>query len=663
MVHQELRLRLNNGRDTNKKLVPAKYEAYQALACSSSSPLSMPKGILVVDDLVLRFTDHVIMLNDENVDEPVMTECDQEVEVDNSDGYGLISPELAAIWSNDLKEDYIIPGGCIRNSFLKGMVFTFDFKSFAAEYAESKIVKDVWGTERNIDDIELIVTTSMLKLWDSYKNLEHYLECCKKNGYGFSMTKPCLKELESERKLNYQFIQSYDLTDEEIDELIAPTVNDIKAIIHGDINKTILFMKGTKLNEENIQYIENDFVKALMIDERMAQDPFTIDRINYILRKKIDDAKKGDLKIHGNYAPVSGDPFALCQKIFGVKVKDEEYGLLKAGEIYSQYWADRNVPEVVCFRAPMSVMNNIRKMKVVDNDMVRRWYKYMTTVNILNCHDTTCAAMNGCDMDGDAFITTDNPILVRKTLNSPTIVCVQRSATKVPITEEALAVSNSQSFGSDIGAITNRVTSMYEIMAQFDRDSEEYKILDYRAKCGQLYQQNAIDKTKGIVANPMPETWYNIRSILDCENDNEATLQQKALYRRIVANKKPYFMNYVYPDQRTQYNKFVKASNTKCSLLYGMNVEELIAKENKSTEEEEFLHWYYELMPVGTNPCVMNKVSWKVEDAFKGYTTQIKSTIKFDYSILKSGVEYDKSDFNQISKLYRGYVENLKRFC
>ena len=97
------------------------------------------------------------------------------------------------------------------------------------------------------------------------------------------------------------------------------------------------------------------------------------------------------------------------------------------------------------------------------------------------------------DMDGDAFITTDNPILLRNTLNSPTIVCVQRKGGKEIITEEALAKSNTQSFGSDIGAITNRVTSMYEVIAQFDKESIEYKTLDYRMKCGQLAQQNSID--------------------------------------------------------------------------------------------------------------------------------------------------------------------------
>lgn len=422
-------------------------------------------------------------------------------------------------------------------------------------------------------------------------------------------------------------------------------------------------MKGTRLSADNIRYIEDDFVKALMIDSRMAKDPHVIDRINYVVKKKINDAKKGDLKIHGNYAQVSGDPFALCQKIFEIEVKDNDYGLLRAGEIYSKYWVDRNTEEIVCFRAPMSVMNNIRKMKVVDNEMVRKWYKYMTTVNILNCHDTTCAAMNGCDMDGDAFITTDNPILLRHTLNSPTIVCVQRKAAKEIITEEALARSNTQSFGSDIGSITNRVTSMYEIMAGFDKNTVEYEILDYRTKCGQLLQQNSIDRTKGIISKPMPESWYLAVNILDKPDDTDEVKAQKELYRKIVANKKPYFMNYVYPEQRIQYNKYIKASNMKCSILFGMTVDELTAKENKSAEEEDFLYWYHKQMPVGMNPCVMNKIAWKVEEAFKGYVAQIKAETDFDYNILKTDAEYQRKDFNEIKRLYKQYQHEVQNYC
>mgnify|MGYP000270166550 CR=1 FL=1 len=63
--------------------------------------------------------------------------------------------------------------------------------------------------------MELILTTSMLKLWDSYDNCEDYVRNCLANGYTFGIAKTCPKELEQERTLNYQFIQSYDLSDDD----------------------------------------------------------------------------------------------------------------------------------------------------------------------------------------------------------------------------------------------------------------------------------------------------------------------------------------------------------------------------------------------------------------------------------------------------------------
>ena len=65
--------------------------------------------------------------------------------------------------------------------------------------------------------------------------------------------------------LNYQFIQSYDLNNEQIKELISPTVNEIKDILHCDVDKTLLFLKGIKVTENNIDINTNDYVKALMI--------------------------------------------------------------------------------------------------------------------------------------------------------------------------------------------------------------------------------------------------------------------------------------------------------------------------------------------------------------------------------------------------------------
>ena len=39
-------------------------------------------------------------------------------------------------------------------------------------------IKDAWGVERDVRDFDVILTTSMVKLWDSYDSLEHFKQCC-----------------------------------------------------------------------------------------------------------------------------------------------------------------------------------------------------------------------------------------------------------------------------------------------------------------------------------------------------------------------------------------------------------------------------------------------------------------------------------------------------
>lgn len=91
---------------------------------------------------------------------------------------------------------------------------------------------------------------------------------------------------------------------------------------------------------------------------------------------------------------------------------------------------------------------------------------------------------------GDALITTDNKVLLENTKDLPAIMCVQRKAEKKLITEELLVEANKNSFGDEIGTTTNHVTAMYDLLPLFDKDSEEYRTLEYRIMSGQLYQQN-----------------------------------------------------------------------------------------------------------------------------------------------------------------------------
>ena len=81
------------------------------------------------------------------------------------------------------------------------------------------------------------------------------------------------------------------------------------------------------------------------------------------------------------------------QSVCGLKLT----GLLKAGECYSKFWADKNENDVVIFRSPMTSHNNIRKCKVNNSTDCQYWYKYMDTIMIINGWDSFCMAENGCD--------------------------------------------------------------------------------------------------------------------------------------------------------------------------------------------------------------------------------------------------------------------------
>lgn len=650
-VASTLRERIDNGRNHEVPLVPAKLEAYRALACSGSIPVSMPRGILVVPDCVTHFQEDVLYLTDENEGEPEMRLWkNYDVELTESDGYGLMCPALAERWSEELRLGYTMSAANTRFSYEKGCVFTFDFHEFAERVAGMRMVKDVWGNEVDIGKVELVLTASMLKLWNCYESLEHYLKCCEENHYTFGIAKTAPRELENRRALNYQFVQSYNLTDAQIDELIRPTVDDIRDVLTGDYRKAILFMAGMDLDDEKVLR-HTDVVKAMMICPDIYNDPFVKQKIKRAIKKKIDDAKIGVLDVRGNYSILCGDPYALCQSIFGLEVT----GLLEAGELYNKYWVDAGATEVAVFRAPMSTHENIKKMQVADGEEAAHWYQYIKTCTMLNAWDGTVNALNGADKDGDIIFITDNEVLVDNIRPTLTLVCAQKSAQKKVVTEADLIQSNIDGFGNEVGKVTNRVTSMYDVQAQFEPGSAEYETLAYRIRCGQQFQQNTIDKTKGIVSKPMPKYWYDGRAIERPADDSPEALARYELNRRIVADRKPYFMRYIYPVLKREYNTYLDKVNMKALCEFARTIDELeaISAEELTQEQREFLENYRRYMPVGIHDCTMNRICRRVEELCG--SVAMKDGGQFDSDALRSGVSYNRNTAYAIKKLYDIY--------
>ena len=672
-LHAELKKRIENGKNNEVQLVPAKLGAYEALAASGSLEVSWPKdkyapipgGVIVVRDAFTEFRADLINIDDsDRSKEPIVQFAQgQLVSNDCSDGCSMMLPSLSRRWNGELNDDYehTMSGCNLRCAWTKGMTFTFDYIKFAEEVVgasddcpEKYLITDIWGHQRDIRDSELIVTESQLKLWNCYDSWEDYYYKCLENKYTIRIAKTAPHEVDNVRQLNYQFIQSLNLSDEDIRDLISPTVDEIKDAMGLDPRKSLVYLCGKNLNAENIKYADVA-ARALMANPDSINDPYIRNRIKKMINKRIREAKIGVLDVRGNFQIISGDIYALCESMFGLEV----HGLLKAGEIYSKYWKDNGVKRVMCARAPMSNEHSLVSQDICYDERVAEWFKYMDTVVAVNAWDTMPMALNGFDFDGDLLFTTDSEPLLKNQRNLPALNCIQYKAAKKVTVEEDVIRANKNGFGSKIGSITNRITAITSLMANYEPGSVEYETLRYRTQCGQALQQSEIDKAKGVLPNPMPKSWYIFSENIIKDDDSDEIIAQKMLNQRLCAAKKPYFFGYNYTTLKQEYDVFVRDTDEHVQSITGKSIRELLKDDGKLAEnEQKILDFYKKRLPLDVSPSTMNRICWAIEDEFDG--VDVFKDVPFDYSLYKSNAEYSSVDYELVKAKCNAYKQKKR---
>ena len=254
--------------------------------------------------------------------------------------------------------------------------------------------------------------------------------------------------------------------------------------------------------------------------------------------------------------------------------------------------------------------------------------------------------------DGDAVITTDNPVILRTTRKLPTVICEQNSAKKHKITENLLAKANKNGFDNNVGIITNRCTAMFDVLAKFEKGTKEYNEMLYRITCMQGYQQEIIDSCKGIIPKQVPRNWYDYRTVKDIDDDGYIL--------SLLANKKPYFFIYNYKHLRNDLKKHEGDFEETCESNFGISLKELIKKKDKTDEERIFVDRYFNKMPVSFANSTMNRICWKLEEELDGLQKALKD-VQFDTSIFTTDKKVSKKLYNQAQELYEDYKISVRK--
>ena len=403
-IIDEVKERLNNNRDLTKKLSPSKYNAYFGLYSSATKVVSEPKFIVVKDFInKTTFNTNFVTETDWDLDDEI-TQIETEQEMNRTDGMGLISPKQAKIWAEELELDYIPSQFCVRQSFIKGMLCVFDIHEFCKEknngnYIVDTIYKDENGNyiKADLRDYDVIISESQFKLWDSYSSVEQYINSCHQNKLYWGITQYTPKEAKNILKLNYQFIQTLNLNEQEVERLCSQFVDWITGVNYNNLAYTLLFLLGVNNNEEKIrnfiQSSDNYWLKSLVINPEVRNDKYIRGKVYNLIKTKIKNGCLGSIYVDGNFQVIVSDPYGFMQHVCGQEVT----GLLRKDEFYSNYWNNKNITQVDSMRSPLTYRSEHVILNLRKDDETEKWYKYCYLGIIVNYHGHECFNWAGSD--------------------------------------------------------------------------------------------------------------------------------------------------------------------------------------------------------------------------------------------------------------------------
>ena len=630
----------------------AKLSAYFALSFSSVLWVREPRVCVIKDFNTIVPKQKVNFLKEE---ESGMTirQIEKDMELNSADGQGLISPEMAKLWAEDMHLNYTPCSFVVRTVFVKGNLVPFDFKEYAKEHGITTI-KDRYGTEYNINDVDVLLSESQFKMAKYYSSWEGYLSYHRSYNLKWGVAR-YNKEFDDEYVLtNYQYIQVLNLNKEEIDGLISYTADWIKNICSGNLEYALAYSIGVKNPTSGVDDIINScgslFTKAIIKNPEMLKDGFVQRKIYKSIKESIRQAKIGRIWVKGNYQFMISDPVAQCRSALGLSPD----GLIPANCVYSNFWNTRtNSDEVVCCRSPLTHYSEVNPLKLFKSEETNKWYKYIYSGMIYSIYDISVMKFADSDFDGDIVFSTDNPYFIKGARREELPIIYDKQA--VPTQKITLANQvrcDVRGLDTKVGQITNYSTSMIAMLPLFknEKQKEQYEEIEKRLKILRLIQGNEIDKIKGVNPTPFPKSWkcwVNIN-----KDDDDITKAEKYKYNSMVVKKKPYFFIYLYNTLMNDYKNYEKNFNSISLTHFGIPIKVLLRKKDHTEGEMNLLRKYRKYSPVLETECVMNILCKEIEN--------IEFDIKYKpncVSLLPKFANRDNIDETKINKLAEIYKE------
>lgn len=646
--------------DSMHEAVLSKLGAYFALCFSSVYWVRTPRCCVIKDFENIIYNQNIdfICQKTEN-DTPYIEKRQMDIVLNCADGQGLIDPEFSSLWAQDMGIDYTPSSFVVRSCFVKGNLVPFDFKSYAKEN-NIDVIYDRWGVPYYIDDIDVLLSESQFKEYKEYNSWQEYMNYFNKYNLRWGVARYNKKYDDENVLANYQYIQSLDLKEDDIKEMVKPTIEWFKKICNGEELYSLLFMLGPKNEESGFYSImssaQSVTTKAILKNRAMINDTYIQNKIYRNIVEYINRGKIGKIWLRGNYQFMISDPIAQCRSALGLSIEGE----VPADHIYSNFWRMRGVSGVVdCCRSPMIDTHEHNPSVLYESENANKWYKYIKSGIIYSIYDTSTARHSDSDFDGDIVLTTDNKYFINGSHKEQNIITYEKGmAVKEKINKNNFIEKDLMGFGTAVGSFSNTATILYAMIGGFvgENQKKQRDELYQRIKLLRRYVGQEIDRAKlGIKQPKLPKEWKK-REKIDYTNDTQDIIQEKSYRNSLVVSKKPYFFRYLYPELNQKYKKYEELFDIISRDKFGKRFKSLYKTEEKTAEEKKLIQRYKKYSPLIMSNCTMNILCREMES--------VEFNIKYKknkVSILpkpSDDFNFDPEKVDKIRNLYKIYNGN-----
>jgi len=605
--------------------------AYSSLVCSGiiGKVKINPKNILILKDIDRYFNTKVISVEtDEN--KHCIAKLIENYQLKNTmfDGQALIDSSIFPVWG----QGYIL----LRHHFCKMAAFCSNIQLFFRDYFGDQYytatVKDMWGNEHYVKDIELITTDNAMK-WLKY-NISYEYWCNKvyENDCMFGVVKTAHpSKLGNVQKMSYQMVNSLDIN-----------------IMKNVCQKSIEYINRLKADDEFfLEYLKkninfsNDYEVLIALCEQnkdFIRSSYFRERKRAIIMTYILNFKSGKVIQNADNLVIVGSPYAmLLYSATGdpdIVNSDDTFSVENtATQCYTtRFDNDEYLAE---FRSPFNGKYNLGYLHNVHDERFKKYFGFCDQIIAINMNGTDFQDKNnGSDQDSDSIYTTNQSDIVEHARRCqelyPTIVnnIPKDSNVYDNVMEDFAELDNKLAASQlDIGESSN----LAQLAQTYDCTFEDQKYKDYVCILSVL-AQIAIDSAKRLF-----------------DVDVGAEIKRIKKDMNVKENKYPAFWKIIHRDFKEKNINY----ELSCPMNYLYNLKLDQFRSNQSTIP---IKYFIVNQPLDIDKRICKRTEKLITDfSMKNYQSGIESE---DFLLLKTDFYQliESIRTSSISKNYKGFM-------